>query len=363
MTKAYLSLIGIDLKLAVRQRAVIFFNYLFPLIFFFIFAMVFRAGRNPGAAAYVVTMSVTLGILGSGFFGAGIRAIQEREMNILRRYKVTPITPAPLLVASMVTGWIIFMPLILLVLTMAHVFYAMPWPAHLGSLLLFVSLGLVAFRSMGLVIASVANSMQEGTILVQLCYLPMMFLSGATVPIEIFPPSVRVISHFIPASYLVEGVKGMVLRGEGISSNWNAVGALLIATAVGLILGMKLFRWEKEEKINRSAKLWIVAVLLPFVLLGALQVHRGEDVNKSSFFDRDTQRKQTLLISGAKIIADGKIIESGSVLVQDGKVVQIFEGKPPDAASLKAQPIDASGKTIVVSKGEIVDRSEIFGLQ
>jgi ABC-2 type transport system permease protein len=363
VTKTYLSLIAIDLKLAVRQRAVIFFNYLFPLIFFFIFAMVFRASGNSRAAAYVVTMSVTLGILGNGFFGAGIRAIQEREMNILRRYKVTPITPAPLLVASMVTGWIIFMPLILLVLTIAHLFYKMPWPEHLSSLLLFVSLGLVAFRSMGLVIASVANSMQEGTILVQLCYLPMMFLSGATVPVEIFPPSVRVISHFIPASYLVEGVKGMILGGEGILANWKAVGALLIATAVGLVLGMKLFRWEKEEKIRTSAKLWIVAVILPFVLLGAWQVHSGENLNKNSLLAPDTQRKQPLLISGAKILADGKVVESGAVLVQDGKVIQVYEGKPPDADALKAHAVNASGKTIVIFKGEIVDPSEIFGLK
>ena len=107
--KQYLAIIVMDIKLALRLRAVIFFNYLFPLIFFFTFATVLRG--NAGDMAFVVTMSVTLGVLGSGFFGAGIRAIQERELGILRRYKVTPITPAPLLVGSMVTGWIDFYPL------------------------------------------------------------------------------------------------------------------------------------------------------------------------------------------------------------------------------------------------------------
>src|SRR5262249_12821657 len=61
--KTYLSLIGIDLKLAARQRIVIFFNYLFPLIVFFIFAAVFRARRDPAAMTYVLTMSVSLGVL------------------------------------------------------------------------------------------------------------------------------------------------------------------------------------------------------------------------------------------------------------------------------------------------------------
>src|SRR5205814_5933278 len=96
--KPYLAVITMDLKLALRLRAVIFFNSLFPLIFFFTFATVLKGNSND--MAFVVTMSVTLGVLGSGFFGAGIRAIQERELGILRRYKVTPITPAPLLVGS-----------------------------------------------------------------------------------------------------------------------------------------------------------------------------------------------------------------------------------------------------------------------
>jgi ABC-2 type transport system permease protein len=359
--KAYLSLIAIDIKLAMRQRAVIFFNYLFPLVFFFIFGSVFRASSNIGTAAYVVTMSVTLGILGNGFFGAGVRAIQEREMGILRRYKVTPITPAPLLVASMVTGWVIFMPLILLVLAIAHGVYHVPWPAHLGSLLVFVSIGLIAFRSMGLVIASVANSMQEGTILVQLCYLPMMFLSGATVPIEIFPPFIREVAKFVPASHLVTAVKGMILEQQGIFQNRKAVGALLLATAVGLVLGMKLFRWEKEEKIRTPAKLWIAAVLLPFLLLGAWQVHTGESLTKNSIFNSAPKRQLTGLIYGAKIIADGKTIESGAVLLRDGKVIQVYEGRPPNSEWQNAQPIDASGKTIVISNGQMVAPSEIFG--
>src|SRR5215467_1091919 len=154
-----------DIRLALRLRAVIFFNYLFPLIFFFTFAAFM--GRNSEQIAYVVRMSVTLGVLGSGFFCAGIRAIEGRELNILRRYKVTPLTPAPILVGSMVTGWLIFLPYIVLLIFMAHGLYHMPLPAHLFELLLFISLGLITFRALGLVIASVANNMQEGQILVQ----------------------------------------------------------------------------------------------------------------------------------------------------------------------------------------------------
>jgi len=284
--KTYLSLIAIDLKLAARLRAVIFFNYLFPLIFFFIFGMIFRARRDPGMAAYVLTMSVSLGVLGNGLFGAGIRALQEREMNILRRYKVTPITPVPLLVASMVTGLFVFLPYMVLVICLAHFIYHMPWPAHLPSLLIFISIGLIAFRAIGLVIASVANTMQEGTILVQLCYFPMLFLSGATVPPTIFPQFLQIVSNFIPATYLVSGMQGILLKGEGLFHDRMWVIALVVTAAVGLAVGTKLFRWEKEEKIRGSAKLWVVVALVPFLLLGIYQSLTGHNVVRVDILGR-----------------------------------------------------------------------------
>jgi len=266
--RSYLELIRIDIKLALRQRIVIFFNYLFPLVFFFTFGTVLRAGLSLARVTQVITMSLVLGVLGSGLFGAGIRALQERELNILRRYKVTPITPGPLLVASMVTGWVIFMPYIILMLVLAHYVYHMPWPRHMISLLAFISVGLIAFRAIGLVIASVANTMQEGTILVQLLYLPMLFLSGATFPADMFPPSLTIVSNFIPATYYVRGIQA-VINNQSLHPSY--VGALLLTTLVGFIVGVKLFRWEKEEKIKGSAKLWVAGVLAPFLIMGIWQ--------------------------------------------------------------------------------------------
>src|SRR2546423_15529073 len=118
MLKAYLAFQRIDLTLAMRNRAVLFFNYVFPLIFFFAFATMFDAKRG-GLIVLVVTMVTVIGILGSGFFGAGMRAVQEREENILRRYKGMPITPVPLLLASVVSGVILYGPTLVLLLVLA----------------------------------------------------------------------------------------------------------------------------------------------------------------------------------------------------------------------------------------------------
>jgi imidazolonepropionase-like amidohydrolase/ABC-type multidrug transport system permease subunit len=345
--KSYKALISIDLKLALRNRSVIFFNYLFPLTFFFIFGQAMHAERGA-AITMVIAMVLIIGILGNGLMGAGIRAVQEREANILRRYRVTPITPAPLLVASVVTGWILYMPNVILILTLAHFMYGMPWPRSMFSILLFISIAIAGFRSIGLILASVVNSMQESQLIVQLIYLPMLFLSGATFPLAMFPPWLLVVTQFVPASYMVTGIQGMLLRQEGIGANMEPMLALILTTIVGLFIAYKLFRWEKEEKIRASAKLWLAVVLAPFLLLGAWQMHTRSGIAKTKVLNRQLARGDTYLIRGALIfVGDGKIIENGTVLVQAGKIAEVYDGAGPDPKSVKAEVIEAQGKTIL----------------
>jgi len=345
--RSYKALIALDLKLALRQRSVLFFNYLFPLAFFFVFAQAFHAERGS-AMTIVIAMVITFGILGNGLFGAGMRAVQEREANILRRYKVTPISPAPLLVASTVTGCILFLPYVCLMFVLAHFIYAMPWPDRMGSILIFAIIGIAGFRAIGLILAAVANSMQESQILIQLVYIPMLFLSGATFPLSMFPPWLLILTQFLPATYLVTGVQGMLLRHENILQNLEPVGALIITMVVGLFIAYKLFRWEKEEKIRASAKLSLAAVMLPFLCLGAWQMHARSNIAKTRILARQIDRSQTYLIRGARIIVgDGKVIENGAVLVRGGKIAEVYQDNGPDPKALKAETVEAAGKTIL----------------
>jgi len=347
MTNSYLAMAAINLKLTFRDRTVIVFNYLFPLVFFFIFAQLFHAEQG-GAIIQVITMVLNIGILGSGLFGAGIRAVQDREANILRRFKVAPISAAPILVASLVTGLLNFLPSALMMVLLAHFLYGMDLPERWFSLLIFVSIGSLAFRSLGLVIASVVNSMQESQIVIQLLYFPMLFLSGTTIPLSILPNWMQVLAQFIPATHLMTGMQAIVGRNESLAQNASAVGALILTMLLATFIGVKLFRWEKEEKIRGTAKLWLLAVLAPFLILGVYQAYSKDNVVKARLLNRDLQRSRSLLIRDARIfIGDGRVIESGGVLVKNGKIERIFEGVTPDPKELKAEAIEAAGKTLL----------------
>ena len=345
--KVYLALIRIDLKLAFRDKSVLVFNYLFPLVFFFIFAETMHAERG-GTISYVVTMVLVLGVLGNGLFGAGMRATQEREQNILRRFKVAPISALPILVASVVTGLVTYIPAVVVVFGLAIGGYNMAIPPEMLSLVGLLLLGVVAFRSIGLIVASVVNSMQEAQLLTQLLYMPMLFLSGATFPLATLPEWAQVVAQFLPASYLVTGLQAIFFRHETLLQNRAAVAALLLTSATALFIATRIFRWEKSEKLRPAAKGWVLAVLAPFFVLGAYQTYSRDEIRRTEELWRNLQRSRTLLVRGARIlIGDGRTIEKGAVLIKAGKIDQVYEGEGPDAASLDADVIEAVGKTVL----------------
>ncbi|WP_319588779.1 ABC transporter permease [uncultured Desulfobulbus sp.] len=346
--RAYLAYLKITLRLTMRDRLVLFFNYLFPLVFFIGFGEGFGARSSGGAASQVLSMVLMFGVLGTGFFGAGMRATIERETGILRRFKVAPITPGPILAAGIITGWLLFLPAVFLFLALGHWRYGMPWPTNLLSLLIIISAGVISFRSIGMIIAATVNSMAESQIIIQLLYLPMLMLSGATVPLSVMPEWLQTVAQFLPSTHLYLGMQGVLVRGETVAQNLESLGGLLLATVVGCLLSMKLFRWEKEEKLKPSAKLWVLAALAPFLLIGAWQIHSRTNLNKTKQLARQMRRSQSWLIRDARIFTGtGKVIESGAILIKGGRIAQIFEGASPDARSLNAEPIEANGKTVI----------------
>lgn len=345
--KPFIAHIVSNLRLTLRERTVFFFNYAFPVGFFFLFATLGKA-KETNTIANVLTSVLTIGLLGNGFFGGGLRAISERENGILRRFKVAPPGALPILVSGLVVGMLQYLPVVLFLLVISMLNYGMAWPANWISFFLFVIIANFAMRSMGGIIAAVANSMAESQIIIQCLYFPMMLLSGATVPITILPPWVQSLVQFIPATHLVTGLQGILLRQESLLDNWKPVVALIITACACTLISLKVFRWEKGEKLPPRAKAWVLAVLAPFFVIGAWNLQSKENLLKSKALDRELARKQNVLIRNARIFTgNGEVIETGGVLVRSGKIAEVFNGATPEAKELGAIDIEAAGKTVL----------------
>jgi len=345
--KPFLAHIISNLRLTLRERTVFFFNYGFPLGFFFLFATLGKAKENNTIAA-TLTSVLTIGLLSNGFFGGGLRAVSERENGILRRFKVAPPGALPILISGLVVGVLQYLPVVLLMLAISVAQYGMAWPANWLSFFAFVVVAILAMRSIGSIIAAVANSMAESQIIIQCLYFPMMLLSGATVPISILPEWAQELVQFIPATHLVSGLQGILLRQESLIDNWKPVLALLVTSVACTMISLKVFRWEKGEKLPPRAKVWVLAVLAPFFVIGAWNLQSKENLLKTKMLDRELARRQNVLIQNARIITGtGEVIESGAILIREGKIEKIYVGKAPEAKKLNAFEVEAAGKTVI----------------
>src|SRR5260370_3753022 len=221
----------------------------------------------------------------------------------------------------------------------------MPVAGNWISLLGLVTLGVFAFRSIGLIFASIVNTTQESTIGIQLLYMPMLFVMGVEFPTVMLPAWAQSVGEFLLATYLVTGFQSVFLNKESLAQNWLAAGALLVTMVLATFISVQIFRWEKGEKLRPAAKLWVLAVLSPFVVMGCYQAYSNDHKRKADLLLRQLMRGDTYLIRGAKIFTGtGKVIESGSVLVKAGKIAEVYTGAGPE---LKADVVDAAGKSLL----------------
>jgi len=256
-----------SIKLVMRTKVALFFTFLFPLIFLFVYAGIFARG-NPEAVVYMFGPVVTLNIMGSGFWGLGMQSVMQRERGSLRRYRLAPIGPGSMVLSSLLANYLLQLPTLALLVFCAMVFFRMPLHVNLLTLLILVTVGTFAFAGFGLTIASVANTMQEAQVYNNVAWFALLFLSGVTVPLPMLPPWIQRLAAFLPATYLVTSFQAVMLGGQSLFDHRAELLVLLMSGTFGLLFAWKLFRWEKEEKISRRAKLVSISFIVPFLVMG-----------------------------------------------------------------------------------------------
>ena len=286
-----MTLTQMRMKLAMRNKMFFFFSIIMPLGFFFLYSSVFAKG-DPAVVASLLGPVVALSVMGS-FWGLSATLVMYREQGILRRFHVTPATATDMLVSSVLANYVLTLPTVLVELLLARGIYHVPSLGDLLSLFLLVSIGTVSFGSLGLVIASVTNTMQETQVLNQLLWLPLIFLSGATIPFTSLSKSIQNVALFLPATYLVHGLKSAIVSGLSPDKILLPLVSLTVWFLLTLFLSSQLFRWEPEAKIGRRAKLYVAATAIPFVLLGLWEAKYGRVIAEEKVIMQRVEESET----------------------------------------------------------------------
>jgi len=264
--KNFAALTRMRIQLTLRNKMFLFFSVIMPFAFFFLYAGVFAKGYPLGVRFFLGPV-IALTVMGS-FWGLSAALVIFREQGILRRFHVTPVTASDMLASSIVANFVLTMPTVFMELLLARFIFHVTSFGNVFSSFLLVTVGTVSFASLGLVVTSVTNTMQETQVINQLLWLPIIFLSGSTFPLAFLPKVVQRFSLFLPATYLVEGLRHSISDSGPL---WDArvpLGALAFWAILTFFLSVQLFRWEPESKVPRRAKLLVVTTAIPFLLLG-----------------------------------------------------------------------------------------------
>jgi ABC-2 type transport system permease protein len=262
------------MRLAMRNRAFLFFSLIMPLAFLFGYAGLFRR-FGPEAVPYLLSMVLALTVMGS-FWGLSVQLVTFREQGILRRFRVTPVGASAMLASSLISNYFLTLPTIAIEFYISRSVFHMAGLGNVVSVFILVSIGTVTFASLGLIVASVTNTMQETQIINQIIWFVFLFISGATIPFPMLPAMVQKISLFLPATYLVSGLQRAMIDHTNLNSLGSYLASLVGCALIAFIVSAQLFRWEPETKAPRQAKLWVAAAVVPFLLLGVWETVNGD---------------------------------------------------------------------------------------
>lgn len=237
-----------EAKLYLREPMAAFFTLAFPLMMLFIFGSIYGNEPTPffgGRGSVDVSVPAYLGmIIGTvGLLSIPITVAIYRENGILRRYRATPLRPHVILAATVLVNFAMtFLGTGLLVIA-AKLIYHLRFEGNV--LLVFVSFVLAAlsFFALGFVIASLAPTARVAQVAGMVIFYPMLFLSGAAIPQEAMPESIRAVSKFLPLTHVVKLLQGMWF-GDSLGEYLVEIAVLVGMLIVGTLIAAWTFRWE-----------------------------------------------------------------------------------------------------------------------
>ncbi|MBC9707032.1 MAG: ABC transporter permease [Enterococcus sp.] len=246
MTKV-IRLAKIEGRLAIRSIDGILFGIAMPLGVLLLTTMI--AGNNQvGNASYTFLDSsfsalLVVGICATAFMGIPLTICDYRDKKILKHFFVTPASPVHLIAAQMVVAAITSIISAVLIIFVSIVFLDYHMQGNWGILIASYFLVMSAMYSLGLLIASLCKNIKIANLVCSAVYFPMLFLSGAVIPFELFPDGIQKVATFLPLTQGIKLLKSVSL-GQSVGNPQFIVILLLCITILGFGLAAKFFRWE-----------------------------------------------------------------------------------------------------------------------
>ena len=238
----------IEMKLFMREPAAAFFTLVFPLMVLLIFGSIYGNEPTPffgGYGSVDVSVPAYAGMIigSSGLIGLTIIMSMYRERGILRRLNATPVRPQIVLGANVIVSFLMTALGMSLLIVVGKLIFGLRFAGNLLSVTVGFTLSSLSFFALGFVLAGLIPTARTAQVVGMVLFYPMLFLSGAAVPLEVLPEKVRQYTSFLPLTQVVKLLRGLWI-GESWSQHWTEAGVLAAMLVIGVVVSAKTFRWD-----------------------------------------------------------------------------------------------------------------------
>ncbi len=190
------------------------------------------------------------GILGmnmmfSCLFGVGYVVVRYRKNGFLKRLRATPLTSLEFISAQVASRLVLIMIITTFVYTGTHLLLDTRMEGSYVTLFLVGLVGAVSLVSLGLLVAARVTSEELAGGLLNLVNWPMMMLSGVWFSLEGTGETLQRISNIFPLTHVLRAARAVSLDGASFVDVAPSLAALTALSALFLVVGAAIFRWEQ----------------------------------------------------------------------------------------------------------------------
>ncbi|HUZ17605.1 MAG TPA: ABC transporter permease [Spirochaetia bacterium] len=178
----------------------------------------------PGLIALILILISTL--------LTSIAIVREKESGTLEQLLVSPIRPLQLILGKVLPYTMLGFVDGLVILVVGSIWFKVPVEGSFLLVLLMMFIYVVTGISLGILVSTIAKTQAVAMLAaVTMTILPSVMMSGFIFPIASMPRFFQYLSAIIPATYFLEIIRGIVLKGNTLAN---------LAIPAGVLVGMDI---------------------------------------------------------------------------------------------------------------------------
>ena len=195
----------------------------------------------PGVIAMIVMIVAAM--------MTSVTLAREKETGTLRLLTVSPLKARTIVLSKVLPYFVLTAINTTLIMLLGTLVFGMPCYGSIWGVILLCALFILAAIGLGILISSLVKTQQSALTSSFLgLLLPTMLLSGFIFPLANMPVALQWVCQVVPATWFIEGIKGVMLKGQPLVDLWLPLVVLGGMTLVLIGLALGLFARQARPK-------------------------------------------------------------------------------------------------------------------